>query len=386
MMIFGLSEEQLGPMILAAVVPLGISIVWLGVTYAALSAPLRRQERARLFLDLLEGGIRDGQSPERTIVDIARTHDRTLGHQFHLLAAYIETGMRLSEAVTKVPKLLPRRVAAMLRQYEHTNNLPAILSACRKLLTDASSRSTRSVNYLIVIFLLSSPAFLVFPTFFAWVIFPKFIEITGELGGGVPFLMRLCMHHPLAILAVQLALLFAVYIAAFSSGATPRVLRWLDPIVKPVTDRLACRLPWRRKRLLWGFSALLAGFLDEGVPEAKAVQLAAAGTDNNMFIQFGNRIVERLQQGVPLTEAMRVLDDSGEFRWRLANAAYGQAGFRTALAGWHEALDAKAFQQEQAASQFVTTGLVILNGVFVALIAISVFQALTSIVWELSLW
>lgn len=385
-MIFGLNEDQLGPMIVAIVVPLGVCIFWLGMTYIALSAPLRRQERARLFLDLLESGIRDGQSPERTIVDISHTHDSTLGTQFHLLAAHIESGMRLSQALTKVPKLLPRRVAAMLQQYEHTDNLPAILSACRKLLTDASSRSTRSVNYLIVIFLLSSPAFLALPTFFAWVIFPKFIEITKEMGARVPYLMQLCMHHPLAILAVQLALLLVVCIAAFSSGAPPWPLRWLDRPVKPIADRVTWRLPWRRKRLLWGFSALLAIFLDEDVPEAKAVQLAAAGTDNRVFIRLGERIVERLQQGIPLTEAMKMLDDGGEFRWRLANAAHGQGGFRTALAGWHEALDAKAYQEEQAASQIVTTGLVILNGLFVGLIAISVFQALTSIVWEMTLW
>jgi type II secretory pathway component PulF len=373
-------------MIVTLLVPVGIFIILLGVTYAALSKPLKRQERARLFLDLLEVGIRDGQSPERTIVGISHAHDRTLGHQFHLLAAHIESGMRLSQALTKVPKLLPRRVTAMLQQYEHANNLPSILSACRKLLTDASSQSMRAVNYVIVLFLLSSPAFLFFPAFFAVVVFPKFNEITEDLGAKLPPLMTFCMQHSIDIFIVQVAILLGVCMAAFSSGTTPRALRWLDPILKPIADDVAWRLPWRRKRLLWGFSALLAAFLDENVPEAKAVQLAAAGTDNRVFVQLGNRIIERLQQGVPLTEAISQLDDGGEFRWRLANAAHGHGGFRAALAGWHEALDAKAFQEEQAASQIVTTGLVILNGALVALIATSVFQALTSIVWELSLW
>ena len=49
-------------------------------------------------------------------------------------------------------------------------------------------------------------------------------------------------------------------------------------------------------------------------------------------------------------------------------------------------LDAKAYQSEQVASQTLTTGLIVLNGCIVALIAIGVFQALTSVVWELSLW
>jgi len=102
--------------VITAATGFGIFFVWLGITSAALGGPLRRQERARLFLDLLEGGLRDGQSPEHTIVDISHARDRALGPKFHLLAAHIEAGMRLGQALTKVPKLLPRRLTAMLRQ------------------------------------------------------------------------------------------------------------------------------------------------------------------------------------------------------------------------------------------------------------------------------
>jgi type II secretory pathway component PulF len=373
-------------MILPVAVPFGIFIGLLVIIYLALSTPLRRQERARLFLDLLEDGLRDGQSPEHTIVDISHAHDRTLGPQFHLLAAHIEAGMRLRQALSKVPNLVPRRVAAMLRQYEHVDSLPSILSACRRLLTDASSQSMMAVNYVICIFLLSSPAWLFIPVFFAVRIFPRFKEITEDMGVKLPPAMTFCLQHSIAILIVQVGVLVAVCVAAFTSGVTGRAFRWLDPVVKPIGDRLMWRLPWRRKRLLWGFSELLAVFLDEDVSEAKAVQLAAAGTDNRVFMRLGDRIVERLQQGVPLTEAITALDDRGEFRWRLANAAYAHGGFRAALAGWQQGLDAKAFQEEQAASQIITTALVILNGALVALIAFSVFQALTSIVWVVSLW
>ena len=65
--------------------------------------------------------------------------------------------------------------------------------------------------------------------------------------------------------------------------------------------------------------------------------------------------MERLREGVALTEAVQAIDDTGEFRWRLTNAAYGRGGFMAALSGWHEALDAKAYQLEQAASQVITT-------------------------------
>jgi hypothetical protein len=42
-------------------------------------------------------------------------------------------------------------------------------------------------------------------------------------------------------------------------------------------------------------------------------------------------------------------------------------------------LDAKAFQQQETATHFATSGLVILNGVVVGLIAVAVFGVLTGI-------
>ena len=80
------------------------------------------------------------------------------------------------------------------------------------------------------------------------------------------------------------------------------------------------------------------------------------------------------------------MDDSGELRWRLANALHSSRGFLRALTGWHEALDAKAFQQEQAVAQLTTTGLVLFNGVMVAGIVIAVFLALIQLLNEAVLW
>jgi type II secretory pathway component PulF len=134
------------------------------------------------------------------------------------------------------------------------------------------------------------------------------------------------------------------------------------------------------------FSVMLALLLDAEVPEEQAVTLAARSTDNGVFIRRGAQVVQQLHDGVTLTEAMRLIDDTGEFRWRLENAAHGRGGFMNALAGWHEALEAKAYQLEQAASQVITTGLVIVNGCAVGLIAVGMFQVLTSVVWNLALW
>ena len=52
----------------------------------------------------------------------------------------------------------------------------------------------------------------------------------------------------------------------------------------------------------------------------------------------------------------------------------------SALRGWHEALDAKAFQQEEATAHAVTSGLVIVNGIVVGLVVTAVFGVIITMI------
>ena len=146
-----------------------------------------------------------------------------------------------------------------------------------------------------------------------------------------------------------------------------------------MVDWIAWQVPWKRKRMQRTFSAMLAVLLDGGVPEVEAVKLAGDSTANDICRRRAQKISAALAQGVPLAEAVRAFDDTGEFHWRLSNATQGGGGFLKTLRGWHEALDAKAFQQEEATAHVVTSGLVILNGIVVALLAMATFGVLVAI-------
>src|SRR6478752_678335 len=80
--------------------------------YVVISLPMRRPERARLFLDLVETGLIQGQSLERTVVSVSHTEDPSVGIRFHLLAAYIESGWNVPRALEKVPGLVPPALAS----------------------------------------------------------------------------------------------------------------------------------------------------------------------------------------------------------------------------------------------------------------------------------
>jgi type II secretory pathway component PulF len=144
-------------------------------------------------------------------------------------------------------------------------------------------------------------------------------------------------------------------------------------------DWITWRVPWKQKKLQRTFSAMLAVLLDGGVPEGEAVRLAGDSTANEICRRRAQRVIAALEKGVKLDDAVRGFDDSGEFHWRLTNATHAHGGFLSALRGWHESLDAQAFQQEEATAHAVASGLVIINGVLVGLIATATFGVLIAI-------
>ena len=343
------------------------------------SRPLRRQEGARFLLDLIESAMQQGQSIEHHIISLANSRDAAPGVRFHLLAAHLERGHGLIPALEKVPELLPPQVLAMLKVGSSLGDFSRVLPACRLLLRDGTSQTRALINYQVAFGLILNPLILfLLPMIFA-VVLPVFKDVAIGNGlkiepGGVYHSLPVLM--PILFL-VQMALLLGCYaFAVFVLGGT-RFVSWLQAGIGPLRDWgdwLFLRVPWRRKRLQRDFSAMLALLLDAGVPEEKALRLAAFSTANHIFMQRAEKAAERLRQGARLTEAVQVLDDTGEFRWRLINGAHGPRGFFCALQGWQASLDAKAFQLEQAAAHALSTSLVLINAVTVALVAMGVFQ------------
>jgi type II secretory pathway component PulF len=378
------SEADIFFRIWATAVALGLWVAlvsaMLFLTHFLLTLPMRRAERARLFLDVIETALKHGQPVEESLISIAQSRDLSMGIRFHILAAWLEQHLRLGDALAKVPRFLPPQITAMLLAGHKIGDLGKVLPACRQLLKDAVSQTRGAISYLVILtFAITPVGFIVF-ILLAVRILPKFMEMGhGVLAGtdhqvqlgGLDFLYR---HVP-ATIALQSVVLLLLWAVALIYIGGPRVVSWV-----PILERIHYRFPWLRKRMQRDFSTMLAILLDSGVSEAEAVTLAANCSANTIFRRRAARAVEGLQQGLKLTQAMQTMDDSGEFGWRLTNATHGGGGFFRALAGWHESLDARAFQQEQAAAHGITTALVLWSGLFVGAIVISVFMFLVSLI------
>lgn len=370
-------------LIIVLLIVVGLVIVSgiLSLLHFLLSLPLRRAERARTFLDLVETALCLDEPVGQALISISQSREQSLGVRFHLFVGWLERGLRLHEALAKVPRLLPPGVVAMLKAGQQIGDLRKVLPACRQLLADSVSETRSALNYLVVIAFVVSPATVFVFLMTAVVVFPKFIEIASGMGVGEATTIRFLTEHRLALVLLQVGLQCFVWSIAFAHIMGPHLRSLL-----PGYDRVQWSFPWRRKRMQRDFSAVLATLLDAHMPEATAVPLAAECTANVVFQERARQVSAALQQGRALTDALGTLDDTGEFRWRMCNATHAHGGFLPALSGWHDALNAKAFQQEQAAAHVISTALVLINGAFVATVVIAVFAFLISIVNSGILW
>src|ERR1022692_2908344 len=122
-----------------------------------LSMPMRRRDRALFFLDLLETVVNRGQPVEQAIVSAAENHDRSIGVRYFMVAAHIEGGAKLGEALEKVPAFLPPQVNAMLRTGEKLGDLKKVLPACREVLRVAPDTVRATMHYMVAILMLFAP-------------------------------------------------------------------------------------------------------------------------------------------------------------------------------------------------------------------------------------
>ncbi|MCP5520133.1 MAG: type II secretion system F family protein [Verrucomicrobiales bacterium] len=378
------ASELIGHYLLVVVLFIGGLALWTALAwliYFLFSLPLRRRERARLTLDLLQTAFDHGESPERMLASLGKTAGPTLNRKLRTLCQLAAAEAPLNAALKETPGLLSPQMTAMLQAGLDAGELPRVLPACRRLMPDAPAQTLKAYHYLVLLVCGVSPAWILVLTMVAIFVLPKLVMIAEDMGvphAGTAFLG--IAHWFPWLVGIQAFILAGLWLATLLYIVGPAIRRrWRRGWPLP-WDRLALLFPWQRARLQRDFSAVLATLLDGGLPEARAVELAALATHNAVLQGAAAKARADLAAGMTLPEALRRFDFTGQFRWRLDNAAHTRGGFERALAGWHESLDAGAFRGEQVAAQLLTSGLVVLNGVFVALLAFTLFQMFVELI------
>jgi type II secretory pathway component PulF len=303
-----------------------------------------------------------------------------------MLAIHLTKGLKLAEALEQVPRYLPGRVVGILKAGQDIGDLRRVLPAARRALSDSNSQTRSAFNYLVILLFVCTPLTPYFACILGYFVIPKFKYIAMDLGMPVPVLTQAIFDSMpgLAILFSIPAILCIVGAILHMGG--PRFRRWLQFGLFPVFDWFEWQFSWCRKRLIRDFTGIAALLLDYGMPEEQAITLAAKSMDNACFQERVASVTERLREGVSLVEAVKRIEPSGEFQWRLSNAIHGGIGFAPAMEGWLDVLEARAFAEEQAFSQTLTTGLVVLQGCMIGGLTVAVFTMLYEIVNVGLLW
>lgn len=353
----------------------------LSIGWRSLGGVWRRQERGLCLVTLLDIGLENGRTPEQILLSLEAGRVSEMGPQFKALVAQVREGKRLGVALEAVPQLLSPGVRAMIQVGEELGDLRRVLPACRLLLREGTGQSHSVMNNLMVL-LFVSPAGPLLVWFMSVFVYPKFKAIALDMTISGAQGMSFWFESSVLVAEIITALWILLWLVNWLRNPQSWLYKFPGAVLPRFVQEVNFWLPWCRRRMARDFSTMLTLLLDAGVPEERALRLAGTCAANSVFTRRVQRVIADLQQGVKLTEAVRWLDDRGEFRWRLCNAAEKPHTFAASLAGWHETLDAKAFQQEQTVSQLVTTGFVFLNGTLVALVAVGSFQLLLAIIEE----
>lgn len=352
----------------------------------AASRPYRWLERARMLLTVMDAGLQKGGGAERAIIELSRRHEQSLGVELHLLAAHLEKGLPLGEALDKVPGLLPANILGVLKTGLQIRDLPRVLPAARRLL-DEMSRAQREAGGDMSFMAAATTIVLLGISFLlSVVVFPKFTELFQDYEVPLPALAGVFMDHRDAWFTGLGAWLVFIAVTSCLYLSGPQSAAWLDNRLPWLTRRITNRLPWQRRRMQRDFSLMLALLLDAKVPEETAVSTAASLSGNAFWRPRADRVVAELREGVWLPEAVRHLEDSGEMQWRTQFARAQMKPLLPALAGWHESLEAQAFRLERIACDTTNLVFILVCGVGVGLVCITIFNLLISLMEGVMLW
>jgi hypothetical protein len=353
---------------------LGVAGALLWVVYWLATLPWRRAERCRMFLDVLGLGLADGKSPEHAIVEACATRDRSIPVRMHLVAACIERGSGLAEALGFARGFLPADVQSTLEWGARNGRLAEAVAMLREGGAPRPNATRGGMVAVGTMLLWPSSTALVFLAI-RTAVFPKFRQLAADFGvDAFAGVAGWVFEWGWLLAAGVLVLKLAWYVLAF--GRTGG--HWLGRVLP--LDRLALWIPWRRQRLQRRFAQLLALGLDLGVAEEAALVAAGAGTGNAVWRRRALDSAVALRRGIRLDEAVTAVDRSPEFRWRLGLALQRARRTRESLRGWLDDLESRADRNETLAAQSFLVFSVLSNAALVALTAVSVYAALTAMI------
>lgn len=354
---------------------------WLGVIFGRLSA-LRQRKQVLEALENLVTMLQSGLNLEAAWGTLAgfssNSKSRTLP-VLHRLHDAISMGVPMSEAMEKHPRIFDAIDVALVRAGEDSGELAAVLSrlvARKQLASKLSAAVLGAVAYPLFLMFFGSLVVL----FLSSYVIPDINAMLIAGGGQIPFLTR-CLQAAGLVLGLGLlpALLAGVLLFLFLLRRYASLKQRLINLVLRLPVIGSGWLNWQLCQLCLVLRTLVAS----GVQLPSALELAAKACGEGPVAQSAKDLQERLLEGHDLGDVPPDQGGLPPWLWRALAVGQETGELATVLERSGSRFETLALRQAARLGQVLEPALILLVGIFIALVA---YGALLPIVKLGSTW
>jgi type IV pilus assembly protein PilC len=232
-----------------------------------------------------------------------QTDDRYLRQVIAEVRSDVETGMVLSKAFARHPKVFDRLFVAMVEAGESSGTLDSVLDRVAIQIEKENAIKRRVKSAMVYPIVVMTFAVLVL-TFMLMFIIPVFQNVFDELGGQLPTPTRILITLSEGLRGWWFVIFPAIGLLVYG------FMRWKrSERGRPVWDSFKLRIPLRvgdvvQKIALARFSRTLSSLVTAGVDIVKALEITAATAGNWVIERSVNNVGIRVQEGVPISEPL----------------------------------------------------------------------------------
>ena len=371
--------------------------------YYIINSPLRRKESTMLFLNFISTSLDNGNNPEIDLQEIALQNKNFFGYKLNGFLTSLNKNKHLGNTLEMHHHFLHPKIAQILVIGLKTDTFKQCVQACTSILDDQCFKLRAKMHYLIIIFL-GFPLILysILQSILIFV-YPSFMKMIDEFGFEHTFIIEAFDHNfnNIAFYIFMAITLYTLYhtlgttiLLIFSStGFLPYFIikgressKSIFSFLKTPDSLFYYFTPWLRNRLVRDYTTLLAIFLDSGFSEKKSIQHTSLCINNYIFTKRSNKMITMLSEGYRLDESIKILDHKNFYRLNLAFSKPSKINFSQSINSWTQFLNIKANFQENIFAQSFATFAILINGLFVALVAYDIFNILIMITNHTILW
>ncbi len=287
------------------------------------------------------------------------------------IATMIESGSKMTEALTKYKSVFGEVYIETMRAAESTGNLGEVTAHLADMLEkqiESGQQLRRALTYPVIVLVFVALALTVIVVF----VVPKFAAIFEQNNVELPITTRIVQTIGDSVKAAWWG-----YAAVLAGCIVGLIAAWRNERGRAVIERLLLKTPYIGKIIVASsaarFSRVLSICLGSGLDVIEAIEVGGRATGRPTFIEECDRMGDRLRSGEPLTDVIRGSEYLPGFAVRMLAAGKDSSELAGAAAVIARHYDREADHLTKRINTVIEPVMTIALAGIVLLVALSVF-------------